>query len=388
MPSIVIPSAYADGYAIARKRNEKVADMYVRHTTIGDPELDPVIEELSSLSPSEFHQHLRACMLQNELKMLKAPQILREFFENVANVEPEWVNHRDFIAGERAFYKNADLMLVAFVTGVLVEGFATLIAKSFNITKRVEQTHRRLMQNNRQLMEIFYPRGLERKNDGWHTSARVRFVHAKIRHLLANSDYWDHDAWGTPLSAAHLGYAICTFSQNLLEFSRKIGVNLTKAEQQSILDIWRYSGYVMGIPESILYATGAAAIETRKIGFMCEPEPTADSVVMANNLINSIPSVAGIADPKEQADTIKLAYRLSRALIGNKLANQFNYPHSSTFLTLFIFKCEQQFKRFFNAELVQRSNNFTKLLELSVYEERGLSYKLPDHPLHKKSSDW
>ncbi len=51
-------------------------------------------------------------------------------------------------------------MLVAFVTGVLVEGFSTLIAKSFNTTGRVAATPRRLMQNNRQLMEIFLPGSL------------------------------------------------------------------------------------------------------------------------------------------------------------------------------------------------------------------------------------
>lgn len=388
MSTLIVPTAYIDGYTIARERNEKVADRYIEHTTLGDPDLDPVIEELSSLPPNKFHQHLRACVLQDETKMRKAPQSLREFFENVANVEPRWLNHRNFIPGESAFYKNVDLMLVAFVTGVLVEGFATLISKSFNITKRVEHTERRLMQNNRQLMEIFYPRGLERANDGWKTSARVRFVHAQIRYLLSNSDYWDHDAWGTPLSAAHLGYAICTFSQNLLEFSQKIGVKLTREEHQSILDVWRYSGYVMGIPESILYSTEETAKEIRKIGFICEPEPTIDSVEMANNLINSIPTVAGITDPKEQEDTIRLAYRLSRALIGNQLANKFNYPRSSSFLTLLFFRLEQKYKRIFSRDVSLRSKNFRKMIELSVYDQKGLSYKLPDHVLHRKSSEW
>ena len=38
----------------------------------------------------------------------------------------------------------ADQMLMAFVAGVLVEGFSTLIAKSFNMTGRVAHTKRRL----------------------------------------------------------------------------------------------------------------------------------------------------------------------------------------------------------------------------------------------------
>ncbi len=94
-------------------------------------------------------------------------------------------------------------MLVAFVTGVLVEGLLTLIAKSFNTTGRVAATPRRLMQNNRQLMEIFFPGGLLRDGDDWKLSTCVRFVHARIRSLLVKSGEWDFEAWGTPLSAAN-----------------------------------------------------------------------------------------------------------------------------------------------------------------------------------------
>ena len=91
-------------------------------------------------------------------------------------------------------------MLIAFVTGVLIEGFSTLIAKSFNTTKRVETTRKRLKQNNRQMLEIFYPDGLDRTEDGWRLSIRVRFVHARIRNLLLNSEFWDYDSWGMPLN--------------------------------------------------------------------------------------------------------------------------------------------------------------------------------------------
>ncbi|MCY3989495.1 MAG: DUF2236 domain-containing protein, partial [Gammaproteobacteria bacterium] len=63
--------------------------------------------------------------------------------------------------------------------GTLVEGFATTISKSFFMTGRVmERGVRRLRQNNRHQVEIFYPEGLRRENDGWKLSVRIRFVHA------------------------------------------------------------------------------------------------------------------------------------------------------------------------------------------------------------------
>ena len=205
-----VPSAYAKGYEQARLHDAEAADHYVRHTTMGDAELDPIMEELSSLPPAELHRFIRAGIEQEDETLVRAPQALRDFFGTLEE-PPPWLDYDAFRPGIRAFHANVDLMLVAFVTGVLVEGFSTLIAKSFRITERVSSTERRLQQNNRHMMDIFFPGGLYRENDGWKLSTRIRFVHSRIRTLLTRSDDWNHEAWGTPVSAAHLGFAISVF---------------------------------------------------------------------------------------------------------------------------------------------------------------------------------
>ena len=160
------PSAYTEGYAKARLYDQSAADNYIRHTTVGDPVLDPIMEELSSLSPAVLHHFIWAGIEQQDEVLRKAPQSLRDFFESL-DEPPPWLDYDAFRPGVRAFHANVDLMLTAFVTGVLVEGFSTLIAKSFSITGRVASTKRRLQQNNRHMMDIFFPRGLYRENDGW-----------------------------------------------------------------------------------------------------------------------------------------------------------------------------------------------------------------------------
>ena len=381
------PSAYAEGYAKARRHDQAAADNYVRHTTIGDPMLDPIMEELSSLSPATMHLFIWAGIEQQHDILRKAPQVLRDFFEAL-DEPPPWVDHDTFRPGVRAFHANVDLMLVAFVTGVLIEGFSTLIAKSFNITGRTAKAKRRLQQNNRQLMDIFYPGGLQRDNDGWKLSTRIRFVHARIRALLSKSEEWDYGAWGTPLSAAHLGLAISIFSQRLLEYALRVGGRFTEEEQESVLAVWRYSGYLMGIPETILYTTGAEAKKIYEVGFMCEPPPDADSIAVANGLIQAIPSVAEVTDPAEMKSVTNLAYRLSRALIGNRLADQFEYPKTPVIGMLFLFRMKQRILRMLKGGKSVRRDNFSQLLQISAYDDYGLSYELPDHAKHSMSSQW
>ena len=380
------PSAYTDGYAKARLEDQALADNYIKHTTMGDAALDPVMEELSSLPPGDLHRFIEGGIEQRAETLAQAPQVLRDFFSDLE--DPPWLDFEAFRPGIRAFHANVDLMLVAFVTGVLVEGFSTLIAKSFRITGRVASTKRRLQQNNRHMMEIFYPGGLHPSGDGWKLSMRIRFIHARIRTLLAKSDDWNHEAWGMPVSAAHLGFAISVFSKRLLEYSLTVGASFNKEERESVLAVWRYTGYLMGIPESILYTDGADAEKIYNISYLCEPSADEDSITVANMLIRAIPTVADISDPAEQKRLVHLAYRLSRALIGNKLADRFEFPKSSTLGTLTAFRMKQRLLRLLKSTRLVRSENFTQLLQISVYDDRGLSYKMPSHVHTSKSIEW
>ena len=382
-----IPSDYVESHQQARRLDQAVADNYVKHTLIGDPELDPIMQELSSMPPDDLHRFIGAAVEQHDEVARKAPQVLRDFFKNLEE-PPPWLNRRAFEPGIRAFHANVDLMLAAFVTGVLVEGFSTRIAKSFRITGRVAATKRRLQQNNRHMLEIFFPGGLDRDGDGWKLSTRIRFVHSRIRALLANSDDWDHEAWGVPVSTAHLGYAISVFSKRLLDYSRLLGTSYNKEERESVMSVWRYAGHLMGIPDTILYRDTAEAENLYKVGFICEPPADADSVAVANTLIQAIPLVAGITDPVEKEELLTLAYRLSRALIGNRLADGFEFPKHSTIGTLFAFRTKERVKRLLKGTPLIRAGNFTQLLQISVYDEGGLSYRMPNHVHTSKSIEW
>ena len=246
-----IPTDYESGYEKARVIAPDVAAKYVAHTHIGDPLGEAMSEDLAEFSTEESMRLVEAAMNDGGGEALgNAPASLREFFRD-AEAQPEWLDYSAFAPGVRMFHRNSQLVLAAFVAGVLIEGFTTNIAKSFLITGRVrDQGVRRLGQNNRHMMEIFFPGGLYRDGDGWKLSVRIRIVHARLRHLLSKSEDWDTEAWGVPISAAHLGYAISAFSARLLKHMKTIGANYNDEEYRSFMAVWRYSGYLMGIPET------------------------------------------------------------------------------------------------------------------------------------------
>ncbi len=248
-------------------------------------------------------------------------------------------------------------------------------------------------QNNRHMLEIFLPGGLYRHGDGWKLSVRIRIVHARIRHLLNNSEEWDNEAWGAPISAAHLGYVISAFSARLLKHMKTLGADYNHEEYASFMAVWRYTGLLMGIPEIILFRDADEALKLHDIGLMCEPKSPIESVAMAHSLVNSAPLIAGRTDPADRRNLANYAYRVSRGLIGDEIADSLMYPPLSAFGVVWWFKAQNRYGNVLEKLFPVRRRNsdfarFTSLLDTSLFDEEGIRYTLPDHVYAEESTKW
>ncbi len=391
---MLIPTDYLEGYEKARKIDSELADRYIAHTHIGDPLGEAMTDDLAELDTAEQWRLIHAAMdEEGEEALRNAPASLRAFFKD-AETPPDWLDYAAFAPGVRLFHRDSSVILAAFVAGVLIEGFTTNIAKSFFITGRVrDQGVRRLGQNNRHMTEIFLPGGMYRQGDGWKLSVRIRIIHAQVRYLLNNTSDWNTEEWGIPISTAHLGYAIAAFSARLLKHMKTLGATYNDEERKGFMDVWHYSGYLMGIPESILFRDEAEALHLYDIGHLCEPETPMESIVMANSLVNSAPLIAGRASPEDRQKLAQYVYRIARGLIGGHAADRLMFPSHSSFGAVAGFRLQQRYGRFLSKLFPKRmkDNNFarfTGLLETSTFDSEGIRYSLPDHVYAEESSQW
>ncbi len=389
-----IPTDYMPGYEKARAIAPDIADKYIAHTHVGDPLGEEMTDDLSKFNPEEASILIQNAMdNEGEEALREAPASLRRFFKE-AEAVPEWLDYSTFAPAVRMFHRNSQVILAAFVAGVLIEGFTTNIAKSFFITGRVrDQGVRRLGQNNRHMMEIFLPGGLYRDGDGWKLSVRIRIVHAQLRHLLSRSEEWDTEAWGAPISAAHLGSAISAFSARLLKHMKTLGAQYNDEEYDSFMAVWRYSGYLMGIPETILFRDADEALRLWEIALTCEPDFPSESVVMAHSLVNSAPLIAGRTEPADRRELAGYVYRVSRGLIGNEVADSLMYPPLSAFGAVWWFRMQQRYGKVLSKLFPKRRQDsnfvrFTSLLDASLFDEEGIRYTLPDHMYAEESTKW
>ena len=390
--AITIPSAYADGYETARRMEPALAEAYIRHTHIGDPLADAVAEDLVSLPSNQVHALLARVLQDPEKLPADAPESLRHFMASV-HVVPDWFDEEIARVASRAFLRNSDLVLAALVGGSIVEGFATLISKSFRIRGRVMASGvRRLKQNGLQLIEQYLPGGMSPLGDGWRLTIRVRLVHAQSRLLISQSDEWNRERYGLPISAATVLLAGAAFSGRLMEHVASLGGDFSREEREAYVHVWRYTGLLIGIPPEILFEDEASAVRAFELGRLCEPPPDEDAIIMANSIVNSAPLVIGINDPAERRKLARYVYRVSRELIGDRLSDAFLFPtHRRQVLPYF--RMRSRTKRFLGRTVpswrqkhdLQRFNTLIDFVNLGRLEH---SYSLPTALHDEHSSEW
>lgn len=391
-----IPSAYTEGFTRVKRLNPGLADQYISHTTIGDPIADPLMDELAGLGRQDENRFIMAGLHGDDKTLARAPECLRDFFDEM-NKPPPWLDPEIFDAGCRAFHSHSDLFIPAFFL-VTVQNATSLIAKSFHATGRVQSGFglRRIRQNVRHFVEIMLPGALMEQGDGWRLSVRIRLIHARLRKLIneegGGGKKWDKAAWGTPISAAHMGLSSANFSATMLQNATKLGALMDRETRNSFMQIWRYASYLVGTPESLLFdGDEKRTREFQRIASLCEPPPSRESVIIANALVQALPEIAGKIHPKEQEKMLKFVYRVSRAVLGNQLADQLSFPKYNTTGYLPALRALRMLFGLIHRSVPDiadkwRGQNFIFLMEASVLD--GLRYQLPSHVRVDKSVEY
>ena len=389
-----IPSCYVEGYEIARKLDAVLAKRYIRHTTAGDPVADAVVAELArTSSPAYVHRIIATTLDHHNDLPAGTPEALRNLIVD-AGVVPDWFDREMARDATRGFLRNSEMVLGALVGGAIIEGFSTLISKSFRIRSRIMTNGvRRLKQNLLQLLEQYLPGGIEPGGDGWKLSLRIRLVHAQARRLVAASDEWDQSVYGLPLSAAHMLLGAAAFSGRLMQHVSSLGGDFSDREREAYVQVWRYTGRLMGIPDEIMFRDFASSVRWFEIGALCEPPPDEDAIIMANGIVNSAPIVLGFTEPAERRVMAKYMYQVSRELIGDRLADELKFPHGRLKRELPLLRLrnfgDRILRRIAPPFAAYRSRSrFRSLLDVSNLGGYEHSYSLPTSVFEEDSREW
>ena len=198
--------------------------------------------------------------------------------------------------------------------------------------------------------------------------------------------------YGVPLSAAHLALSSANFSATMLHQAQRLGANLDADARSAFMQIWRYASWLVGTPEELLFEGDEARTrELHHVARACEPPPNHESAIIANALVEALPVIAGRTEPQDRRAMMERTYRVARALLGDGLADQLDFPPMRTTGLLAWMRTKRrvdQAVRRLAPDLGRkwRGENFAFLLEASMLGD--LSYRMPDHLEAEKATPW
>jgi hypothetical protein len=231
----------------ARVRHGDKADHMVRMLAVGDPLADAVIVEMDALG-KEGRDILNAGLADGLESLTARPPAITALLQQLETL-PAWVDPDMLGRGEVAALSVSPLWYeLSAIGSALVHTYASpAIARLLTQTGRLTtMAPRRLAETGMWAGQATMPRGLLRGAPGYQATVQVRLLHARIR-SSALKHGWDTAEWGIPIGQVDLARTWLDFTMTPFRALAGLGIELTRAEQNSLYQYWHYIAYLLGL---------------------------------------------------------------------------------------------------------------------------------------------
>lgn len=294
----------------------------------GDPLADEAVEDLAAL-PAAQRDGLLNRFLENGLVGVKeAPESWCRLADQAEYV-PYWVDWKTMNVGSRAFLRAGGLGMVCltcYVTPLFycLSNGNKALTFSGNLTRRAA---RRGRETARFVIETCLPNNLRRHGDGFKVTLRVRLMHAQVRRMIALSGRWDYEQHGMPISQVYMAAMMSLLSAQWIEGLRMLGVRLTPDEEEGMMQLWRYSAYLIGVHPELIFSTRQEANRFWNLVLEQEPAPDDDARGLVHAILQTIPEVMGL-EGKTRAHMAAFSEGVAVAMLGPRLARDLQLPQT------------------------------------------------------------
>ena len=313
----------------ARQLYGSTIDDYLRHLRTGDPLADDLVLAFERLPRGRGYKLLQQALDHGIDSLDDPPPELVALFRQVDHV-PFWVDWDRMKYGNAKVLRNAFLTALSFALYALPISYMRTQYIPLAFTKELlDNAPARYSYTAAFVVDSFLPNGLQRFSEGFKTCIRVRIGHAMVRRKILRSGDWDTERFGVPVNQSHMAIAAILFSFFVIEGLEKMGTHFNPADRESVLLIWRYVGWLLGIDHELVNTSQEEARRMLEIAFSVEGDPDSVTVALCQSTIDGLAQYIQVGPRWMQSRLPSFFYALSRLLLGKDLADRLEYPKSS-----------------------------------------------------------
>ncbi len=326
----MLPSRFLN-LADARTRFGDRVDRLGAYLTRVDPAADALVEAIEAMPAGAGWALFRRAAQTGIASTSGAPEAFRAFFDPVERI-PMWVDWEALDRGGSVLMRAGPLGGIVLGLKSLVLGYASPAGnKPLVLSGRLEeQAGRRLSETARFVQATIAPGGMRPHAPGWQLTLNVRLIHAQVRRMILRSGRWDEAAWGAPINQHdELGTSLL-FSVIVLEGLRQLGGRIATADAEAYVQLWRWSGWLMGVELELLPATESEGRRLGEIIAATQGAPDDDSRRLTRALLESGVRDARTAAERTNAERLsRFSKAMCRSLLGETTADQMGVSQTS-----------------------------------------------------------
>lgn len=273
------------GAEVSFKDFEKFSPYYYHVDKTGDQVVEDIYFTKNFRDATkEIEQYIRNGVSPNE----NAPESVKNMFLQTQTI-PEWLNHDLLKSGaELCMRANLD-SLISLRDYCLMGGYDfAYLNKPLIATEALKKgAVKRLSETLDFWVNVTRYNALELHKKGYEFVIKTRLIHSYAR-LSIKKHYknWDTENWGEPINSWDMVATYIGFSLVFLHSLHKLGNTFSKQEEDGLFHLWKYVGYLLGIPEKLLPDNKKQATEFFYLWTSIQPPSDKDSVLLAHSLLN------------------------------------------------------------------------------------------------------
>lgn len=216
-----------------------------------------------------------------------APQSVKNLFLQMQQV-PDWFDARLANKGAELCMRSGANSLVILRDFVLMGGYDyAYLTKPLIFTGALKKgAVKRLKDTLDFWIQVTRENALQPFSEAYRLIARTRLMHSYSRLSIKNKiKEWNTELWGEPINSWDMIATYTGFSLIYLQGLRKLKVQFSGEEEAGVYHLWKYVGYLLGIPHEYLPENRQQAVKQLYLWSALQDKSDADSVQLAQALL-------------------------------------------------------------------------------------------------------
>lgn len=217
-----------------------------------------------------------------------APESIKKLFLQMQEI-PDWYDENLANIGARFCMRSGTNALIILRDFTLMGGYDfAYLNKPLIFTGALKKgAVKRLKDTLEFWVNVTRENALKPNSEAYQLIARTRLMHSYARlKIKEKTKNWDYENWGEPINSWDMIATYTGFSLVFMQGLKKLGVSISEKEELGVFHLWKYIGYLLGIPAEFLPENKQKAVEQLYLWSSVQDKGDEDSAHLAQALLN------------------------------------------------------------------------------------------------------